>query len=438
MDRGILMQKKSLSLLIAAALMGAMAPAFAITDDEVNSSIQFSFVPPGARALGFGGAFSGLADDATAAYSNPAGLTQLAAPEISLEGRRVGYESEYVDGGSFNFPAADLDLSGIDYSRSDETVNGLSFLSYVYPKDNWAIAVYRHEFVNYTNEYATSGVDAVINGRNIPDALRPYAAEIDLDIVNWGISGAYKFTDQLSLGLSLIYSDFEIESTNVRFEGTTPIFLTSQDGDDDGFGVNLGLLWKFNERWQLGAVYRRAPTFDYDASNFTAAGVRAGFPRRTEFNAPDVFGLGIVFRPADLWTVSLDINRVSYSQISDDLRSGFDTDDSDLINSVGPLKIDDGTEIRLGTEYVFANFTYPISLRAGVWRDPEHTLTFQGRTPSSLTNALANEVLFSTGDDETHGSLGFGIVFPRFQIDAAFDFSDSYDSFSLSGVYRFQ
>jgi long-subunit fatty acid transport protein len=432
------MNKKPLALVIATALLGAAAPAFAITDDEVNSSIQFSFVPPGARALGLGGAFVGLADDATAAYSNPAGLTQLVSPEFSLEGRRINYESEYVDGGTFAFPASQLDLSGIDYARSDDSVNGLSFLSYVYPQDNWALALYRHEFVNYTSEYATRGVDGVINGRPVTGALRPYAAEIDLDIVNYGISGAYRFTDSLSLGISLIYSDFEIDSTNVRFEGTTPQFFTAQEGEDDGIGVNVGLLWKPSERWQLGAVYRKAPSFEYDARNFTAAGERAGFPRRTDFDAPDLFGVGVVFRPTELWTVSLDVNLVNYSQISDNLRSGFDTDDSNLLDSVGPLSIDDGTEIRLGTEYVFADLTYPVSIRAGVWRDPEHTLTFQGRTPTSLSNALANQVLFSTGDDETHGSLGVGVVFPRFQIDAAVDFSKSYDSLSISGVYRFQ
>lgn len=432
------MQKKPLVLVVAAALFGAAAPAFAITDDEVNSSIQFSFVPPGARALGLGGAFVGLADDATAAYSNPAGLTQLIAPEFSIEGRRVNYESEYVDGGSFTFPAPQLDLSGINYSRSDDSVNSLSFLSYVYPKDNWALAVYRHELVNYTSEYATRGVNAVINGRPITGALRPYAAEIDIDVVNYGISGAYRFTPSLSLGVSLIYSDFEIDSTNVRFEGTTPQFFTAQEGNDDGIGVNVGLLWKASEQWQVGAVYRKAPSFEYNARNFTAAGERPGFPRRTDFDAPDLFGVGVVFRPNDMWTVSLDVNRVNYSQISDGIRSGFDADDSDRLNSVGPLEIDDGTEIRLGTEYVFANFTYPVSVRAGVWRDPQHTLTFQGRTPTGLTNALANQVLFSAGDDETHGSLGFGIAFPRFQIDAAFDFSESYDSLSISGVYRFQ
>ena len=40
----------------------------------------------GARALGMGGAFLARADDATAASWNPAGLSYLLRPEVSLVG----------------------------------------------------------------------------------------------------------------------------------------------------------------------------------------------------------------------------------------------------------------------------------------------------------------------------------------------------------------
>ena len=40
----------------------------------------------GARAFGMGGAFLARADDATAASWNPAGLSYLRAPELSLVG----------------------------------------------------------------------------------------------------------------------------------------------------------------------------------------------------------------------------------------------------------------------------------------------------------------------------------------------------------------
>ena len=57
------------------ALSVAPATTTAQTSDEINGGIQFDFSLPGARSLGMGGAFVALADDATAGYSNPAGLT---------------------------------------------------------------------------------------------------------------------------------------------------------------------------------------------------------------------------------------------------------------------------------------------------------------------------------------------------------------------------
>ena len=57
------------------------------TNAPINSGVQFDFPPPGARSLALGGAFVSVADDATAAVANPAGLTILARPEVSIEGR---------------------------------------------------------------------------------------------------------------------------------------------------------------------------------------------------------------------------------------------------------------------------------------------------------------------------------------------------------------
>jgi len=50
-------------------------------------------VGSGARALGMGGAFIAVADDATAASWNPGGLIQLEKPEISVVGAFV-YRNE--------------------------------------------------------------------------------------------------------------------------------------------------------------------------------------------------------------------------------------------------------------------------------------------------------------------------------------------------------
>ena len=53
----------------------------------------------GARALGMGGAFTAVADDATANTWNPAGMAQLERPELSINGGWY-YRSSSADGSS--------------------------------------------------------------------------------------------------------------------------------------------------------------------------------------------------------------------------------------------------------------------------------------------------------------------------------------------------
>ena len=57
---------------------------------EAPPALEFSFSNPGARSMALGGAFVALADDATAAFANPAGLVQLLRPEVSLIPGRSG------------------------------------------------------------------------------------------------------------------------------------------------------------------------------------------------------------------------------------------------------------------------------------------------------------------------------------------------------------
>src|SRR6476620_7704479 len=95
------MRKTFLLLALCVAL-----PAFAQnTDIESLSGLQFNFGNPGARSLAMGGAFLGLADDASAAEANPAGLTILRRPEISVEARN--YVEAQLFSMSGTFPAVE-------------------------------------------------------------------------------------------------------------------------------------------------------------------------------------------------------------------------------------------------------------------------------------------------------------------------------------------
>src|SRR5579859_6540082 len=88
-------------LVVAIAIFTAAPLAAQNTDIESLSGLQFNFGNPGARALGMGGTFLALADDASAAEANPAGLTILRKPEIALEGRRFDLAQTFNTGGTF-------------------------------------------------------------------------------------------------------------------------------------------------------------------------------------------------------------------------------------------------------------------------------------------------------------------------------------------------
>jgi long-chain fatty acid transport protein len=88
--------------LIGSLILAAALPAMAQNVDiEALSGLQFNFGNPGARSLGMGGAFLGLADDASAAEANPAGLTILRKPEVSLELRNYLEQQLFTTTGTF-------------------------------------------------------------------------------------------------------------------------------------------------------------------------------------------------------------------------------------------------------------------------------------------------------------------------------------------------
>src|SRR5687768_12204156 len=79
---------------VAVSLALIVAPATAQMNIERFGSSTFNFSPPGARSMGLGGAFIGVADDATAVEANPAGLTVLLYPQASFEFKGVRHTNE--------------------------------------------------------------------------------------------------------------------------------------------------------------------------------------------------------------------------------------------------------------------------------------------------------------------------------------------------------
>jgi len=81
-------QKQSLYFLgfLFLVYFGCHSTVSAQTLQRIEIPSSFNPVGSGARALGMGGAFIAVADDATAASWNPGGLMQLDKPEGSIVG----------------------------------------------------------------------------------------------------------------------------------------------------------------------------------------------------------------------------------------------------------------------------------------------------------------------------------------------------------------
>jgi long-chain fatty acid transport protein len=441
--------KKAVFMLLGAFLLDRVA-GWAQTDAEINGGIQFNFSTPGARSLGLGGAFLGLADDATAAYTNPAGLTVLSKPEVSIEGRRWSYANRFVQAGRFTGTPTGRGIdtvSGLQFGTAEDETSGISFLSFVYPSKSWAVAVYRHELANFQTAFTTQGPFFDLNGEF--KRVFPLETNMDLKIVNLGVSGSYRVTEDFSIGLGVSSYDLDMGSTTTRynFTDTERVNLSTasidsiqrQTGDDRDVAVNLGFRWSINSRWGIGGVYRQGPDLEFRATNANPAGPIAD--QTIEFNVPDVYGLGVSFHPVDAVTIALDYDRIRYSSLTANTVNIFVnpanmSPEADRARAAARnLTIDDANEIHLGFEYIFTKMAYPLALRLGSWLDPDHRIRYEGAVVNEPEHRHAAR--FRPGDDEIHYSVGLGMVFGTFQVDAAADFSDPIDTASLSGVFRF-
>ena len=84
----------SLTLLFAAPL-AAQSPLGILVAEQ--SRTAFDVQGAGARAMGLGGAFIAVADDATAVSFNPAGLAQLLHPEVCIVAKATQQQVAFED-----------------------------------------------------------------------------------------------------------------------------------------------------------------------------------------------------------------------------------------------------------------------------------------------------------------------------------------------------
>ncbi|MDY7095509.1 MAG: outer membrane protein transport protein, partial [Acidobacteriota bacterium] len=420
-------------------------PAAAQTDDEAGAGVTFNFSTPGARSLGMGGAFLGSVDDASAAYSNPAGLLQLSESEALIEGSRWRYSTPFsLRGRAAGQPTGlGVDtLGSIETGQAESELSGFSYAAAVYPREDWAAAVFMHQVARFESSFETEGVFG-LTGR-----LRPVRARYSLDIRQFGVAFAKEWQNGVAAGLSLSGYSLKLDSltqryTTLPFYYGTPSFslgrainFQAQSADGQELGVIFGLRWDRSDKLSVGMVYRVAPQFDLSVRSESLS---PDFPPSQRvvlddavgvFDIPDVAGLGISYRFSPQATINFDLNRVYYSQLSREIFLFLDENEDQPVTAED-YALDDVLQVHLGGEYVFADWRLPLAVRAGAWLDPDH------RLHADKGSAL-NQARLPEGETLVHGSLGVGLLFgSRVQVDAAVDFSKQSDTASVSAVVRF-
>src|SRR5262245_17121633 len=174
----------ALALCLLAASTGA---SLAVTDEEIFRDFRFNLSNPGARSLGLGGAFIAVADDATAALANPAGLMLLARPEFFTEMRDRVQDSSSIEQTVFG-------VNQIEASTDPRAVFSPSFFSYVYPWKRFALGVSRVELNNTSN--STFNRFTLDTDPNAPGGTFDFqgVGKIQVDTSAWNVSGAMKIT----------------------------------------------------------------------------------------------------------------------------------------------------------------------------------------------------------------------------------------------------
>lgn len=341
----------------------------------------------GARAVGSGGAFIAVADDATAASWNPAGLVQLERPEMSVVFSNITYGFDPRETGD------------IEWQDSPD----LNYMSTVYPfrlfDRNMVVSL------NYQQSYDFTRRFEYRDARRDPGTGESIMRDIEFRR-SGGISSvtpawAVQITSGLSVGAAAdIYVDELFGNDTFRqktsMKGTAEIelvglglvpatFTESRSLDTENFsgvGATVGLLYDVTPRCSVGVridtPYNASAHFEEDTRSELSIDLPGGVQTTTtdpgpvtgsqRYRFPTTWGVGLAYRLSDAFTVMGDVTRVEQDQFEVKQKGGgwvhpATGDDSDSVDATHT--------VRLGAEYLVIRDKTFYPLRCGIFYDEE-------------------------------------------------------------------
>lgn len=232
-----------------------------------------------AFATGRGNAFSARADNPSAIYYNPAGITQL-------EGTRVQAGSYLI---SLDY---EVEIGGQTYSMEDDFQPLPSFfVTTEFPG--------REEIHLGLGVYAPFGL-----ATDWPDASPFFtvADRSELRYITVHPVAAWQVSDTLSVGGGPTFNfanlEFEQNLTGFRFEG-----------DDESLGFVVSALWKPGERHSLAFLYRSESTSGFSGPLQLPVGPGTVVPTEAtaDFDFPQILRWGYRYQPVPGWDFEVNL-----------------------------------------------------------------------------------------------------------------------------------
>ncbi|BCB15698.1 TPA: outer membrane protein transport protein [Haemophilus influenzae] len=371
------MKKFNQSILATTMLLaagGANAAAFQLA--EVSTS-------------GLGRAYAGeaaIADNASVVATNPALMSLFKTAQFSTGG-------VYVDS-RINMNG-DVDSSVIINSKMNVTRDGSASARNVIP----GAFVPNLYFVAPVNDKLALGA-----GMNVNFGLKSeygdsydagvFGGKTDLSAINLNLSGAYRVTEGLSLGLGVnaVYAKAQVErnagiiadsvnDNQVKLALSVlpePLknfdqYLSSKDKSvvslQDravwGFGWNAGVMYQFNEANRIGLAYHSKVDIDFTdrtATSVEANVIKAGKKGNLTLTLPDYLELSGFHQLTDKFAVHYSYKYTHWSRLTklhasyEDGKKAFDKE----------LQYSNNSRIALGASY---NLDEKLTLRAGIAYD---------------------------------------------------------------------
>ncbi len=337
----------------------------------------FRLPEAGAKAMGMGFAFTAQADDPSAIYFNPAGITQL-------EGTNAMVGATFIRENGATFTGT----TPLQTTSTSETQKDLNFIvpnAYVTRKvsSNFAYGV---------GVFTPFGLGQEYKDRNA-SIFRNQITKIDLMTVVVNPTIAFKVNEVLSVGAGIdyMYGKAKLAKTgvinNAAPGGNSPlnIFNLDLEGSGDAWAYNFGILLKPSPNWKVGFSYRSPFTLEIKnkgvkLTNISGTGIialsgasaQAVFggssfetTASTRLRMPATAALGVAYIK-DRLTVEVDADWTGWHSY-DSLLIDIKNNNALLPDSNTQKNWNDVVALRIGAEY---RVTDPLALRLGFAYDP--------------------------------------------------------------------